>query len=501
MRRNRNELLMLLGLLSFAWSLPGTASAMVSFSKGNALVRNMGWPTGTEEVANLPSRLGSMDGPMGGVHYFLYRCNDTAEFNAALEKFGAIKAPRATRRSTSLAGRAAIIDDKPLLLVVHDYRENIEDVAGWTILQERSDWTFTVWVPEEFHRSFNRPMGRGFTDDPYFRQPVPPPRIDVYVGGDAPIVWEDVIVPSNVRVIDKRASAAPVDVKNGGVVRGRLFDMATHQVIAGADVVIMKRVEPRGHEEAARIKSDDAGAFSVQDIPEGYYEIHVEAEGHAGRNVGPYDNRNGHGFLDLEVLLAGAESLRGRVVDTGGNPVRDVEVRARGVWGIDGLDYECSQEPTATTDEDGRFELHSLPRGFSALRCRAPSLHQKSISSDLFTVGTRPWEEPEEATIVVEGTGTVRGRVLGEDGKPPQRTFIVNIEPKGGAKIGTWGGSRQCEEDGAFEFKDVPPGEYVVTAAPNPGHEGEASKPKAVRVTVGGTVNLEITSHYAQRER
>lgn len=80
------------------------------------------------------------------------------------------------------------------------------------------------------------------------------------------------------------------------------------------------------------------------------------------------------------------------------------KVQARAVWGLDGLNYKCSLEPTATTDEGGRFELHSLPQGYVSLRCRAPSLHQKSISSELFTVGRKPWEKPEEATIVVEGT-------------------------------------------------------------------------------------------------
>jgi len=192
--------------------------------------------------------------------------------------------------------------------------------------------------------------------------------------------------------------------------------MATHQVIAGAEVVVMKRMEPRGLKETARTKSDDGGAFIVHDIPEGYYEIHVEAEGYAGRDVGPYNNRSGHSFHDLDVLLASTGSLRGQVVDTHGNPVRGVRVRAREVWGIDSLGYKCSQEPMATTDEDGRFELQSLPRGFASLRCREPSLHQKSISSELFTVGTKPWEKPEEATIVVEGT---LSQILCARVKPP----------------------------------------------------------------------------------
>ena len=500
MQQKRIKLLMLLSV-SFAWLAPATVSAMISFSTGNRPVENRGWPSGTEEVANLTCRVVSVSGPGMGEYYFGYRCNDTAEFNVALKKFSAIRAPRATRRSISMDGSIDIIDDKPLLLVVHDYREDIAKRYGWTFLKERLDWTFAVWVAEDFYRNFNRPQAGPFSDHPYYRQPFPPPRIDVYVGGDGPIVWEEMNVPSNVRVIDKRAAAAPVDVKTGGVVRGRLFDMATHQVIAGADIVFMKRIEPRGLKETARTKSDDTGAFSVDGIPEGYYKINVEADGYVGRDVGPYDNRRGHSFHDFDAFLAGRGSLRGQVVDTHGNPARGVKVYAWGVWGIDGLGYKCSQEPTATTDESGRFELHSLPRGYMSLSCRAPSLHQKSVSSELFTIGTKPWEKPEEATIVVEGTGTVRGKVVGSDGNPPRRSFIVEIKPRDGVGIGTWGGSMQCKKDGVFEFRGVPPGEYVVIAKPNPMREGEASEPKLVIVTVGATASLEIASHAAHSER
>ena len=386
-------------------------------------------------------------------------------------------------------GSADIIDDKPLLLVVHDYRYDVED---------RADWTFTVWIVESFHRLFNRPKGGTWPNHPHYRQPVPPPRIDVYVGGKGPIVWAAVKVPANVRVIDKRLTAAPEDVMDGGVVRGRLFDMATHQVIVGADVVLMKLRGPKG---TVRTESDESGAFRVQGIPEGYYAIHVEAEGYAGRNMGPYDNRSGHSFHDLDALLASAHSLRGQVVDTHGKPVRGVKVRAERVWGIDGFGYKCSQEPLATTDESGHFELHSLPQGFTSLRCRAPSLHQKSINSDMLTVGAKPWEKQEEASIVVEGTGTVRGKVIDDDGNPPKRPFIAEIEPKDGLKVGAWSGSGQCKEDGSFEFQDVPPGDYVVITMPNPMSEREASEPQHVTVKAGGMVRLEIVNHSANSER
>ena len=52
----------------------------------------------------------------------------------------------------------------------------------------------------------------------------------------------------------------------------------------------------------------------------------------------------------------------------------------------------------------------------------------------------------------------------------------------------------QCKEDGSFEFKGVPLGEYIVIAKPNPMKEGEASSPKPVTITAGKTVEVEIVS-------
>ena len=59
----------------------------------------------------------------------------------------------------------------------------------------------------------------------------------------------------------------------------------------------------------------------------------------------------------------------------------------------------------------------------------------------------------------------------------------------------------QCKKDGSFEFKGVPPGEYVVTAKPTPMREGEASAARGVTVTVAKTVDLEIVSECAHARK
>lgn len=497
MLQEKHKLFVLLTLMGL-WLFPSTLVALISVNEGNEPITNKGWPTGSEEVANLPSRLRYMEGPPfgGGQYYFEYRCKDTAEFNNALQKFGAIRVPRMSRRSSSFDGQKIwIMDDRSLLLVVHDWAK--EPWPGWHNKEtakdkKRIDWTFTIWVPERFHNLFSDRKSSFIYDHFLFHQPVPPPRIDVYLDGDSLIVWKEVEVPANVRVIDTRAEVSPVNVDEGGVMRGGVFNMATHQVIASADVILVKRTEPRNWKETTRTKTDKRGFFVLRAIPKGYYEIHISADGYADRNIGVFDNRNGHTYQEFDIFLVKEASCRGVVQDKEGNPIFGVNVYARNIIGIDGLGYQCVPEPSATTDEEGFFELQSLPEGLTQIICRAPSLHQETSIFDLYKVSTKKWIKPEDIKIVMSGTGLVRGKVVGIDGKPPKRAFIAEIEPKGGNKIGSWGGSMQCKKDGSFEFKGVPPGEYIVIAKPNPMREGEASPPKLVTITVGKTVELEI---------
>jgi hypothetical protein len=491
--------------VSALWLLPAMALALIMVSEGNRPVQDMGWPTGAEAVANLPSRLGYKEGPGfgGGEYYFEYQCKDTAEFNDALKKFGAIRVPRTARRSlTSFDGQmTSLVEEKPLLLVVHDWPRGGSAKSGAEKEGregKRVDWTFTVWVPESFHRLFSNPKGYFDSDHPHFRQPVPAPRIDAYIGGAGPIVWEKVEVPANVRVLDQRAAAAPTGMRPCGLVSGGVYDMATHRVIAGADVILVKREGSRDWTDAARTKTDANGQFEIVGMAEGYYEVRVRAESYAGRNFGAYHNRTGHDSYDFDALLQRAASLTGRVTDKKGNPVAGVQVSADGTLGIDGLGYQCADEPSTTTDARGRFALRGLPEGFTRLRCRAPSLHQETSIFELYSVSTKPWEKPQDIALVVTGTGIVRGKVVDADGKPPTRGFVAEIEPKGGSKIGSWGGSMQCKKDGSFEFQGVPPGEYVVVVRPNPGSEGEASAPKPVTVTAGETADLKFVSDYAR---
>jgi len=481
---------------------PATSLALISIAKGNQPVKNLGWPTGTEAVANLPSRLGFMAGPPGGEYHFQYHCQSTDQFNRALEKFGCIRVPRPIRTSiASIEGRRTrIMDQKPLLLVVHDGPKKGSGRYA-TDFGKRVDWTFTIWSPENFHRSFSRLRGRYGWGHPNYRQPVPPPRIDVYVGGGGPIEWDEVRVPEKVRVMDQRRAAANA-AHDRGVIRGGVYDMATHRIIPGAEVILRKRAEDRRMEDVRQMVTDDTGSFEMPAIAEGYYSVCVRKEGYAGRLAAVFNNDTGHACLELDVLLSRAVSLKGAVTDEEGHPFNGVEVQTTGTLGIDGLGYQCADRPSAVSDEQGRFELGPLPEGFVTVRGRSSGMHQIRIEPDEapFELMTKPWtrRKIEEIRIIMGGSGGIYGRVMGTDGLPPTRNFMVELTPEGGHKVGSWGGTVRCREGGKFEFKGVPPGKYELVARPNPGSRREATTPQEITVQPGKACEIEIRSAHAR---
>jgi len=187
------------------------------------------------------------------------------------------------------------------------------------------------------------------------------------------------------------------------------------------------------------------------------------------------------------VALAAAKEFSGSVVVGDGKPVAGLTVRVDSLISADGKGYVPLDSPQTVTDAKGHFTFGGLPAGSCQVFVHGTGYTQKAVLE-------RHNIPANDVVIHMSAAGNVRGKVTRNGEVPTDASYIANLTPEGGNKVGSWGGSMEVKADGTFEFNDVPPGRYTVTARPNPGPvlKGKDPNEQKIEVESGKTVELEI---------
>ena len=70
--------------------------------------------------------------------------------------------------------------------------------------------------------------------------------------------------------------------------------------------------------------------------------------------------------------------------------------------------------------------------------------------------------------------------------------YLINIEPEGGEKIGSWGGTANIDADHQYTFENVPEGKYILYGRPNPGGTDQQTERKTVELKGGETTEVTL---------
>lgn len=470
----------LIALTVLAAIAPPRAAALIMLG-GKGFISDPGWPDGALPMANLKTRAAWWEGPGfgGGNYHFQYIGKETEEFNDALAVFAGILVPR-------------------LELVVMDGMP-----AGGPAQEKRIDWEFEIWNPEAFYRINCKPGDLFLADSPWHNQPLPPPRVTLYLGGENPVAWEKVKVPGKITVLDKRvAGKVPPGVaaaekgaerpelkdSKGGVVSAVVRELASGKVIRGATLTLVQYAPPMAA-TTRTLTTDANGEAVLRDLPKGSYEISTRVEGFVTREAG-YFSCFGRNVESFDIALARPAALKGTVKDTQGKPLEGVKISARDTVGLDGQGYKTGDR-SVRTDAQGRFELKDLPRGYTILWADKPGYYY--FSREIHAIGdmTRSGK-PNELEIVMGRSGVISGKVKGlEKAKGEKAQVMVNLDPVGDP-IGKWGGSMNVKEDGSFEFKGVPAGQYILHASLNPTSEKREEAQPRVTIDFSGDQSRQV---------
>ena len=242
--------------------------------------------------------------------------------------------------------------------------------------------------------------------------------------------------------------------------------------------------------------TDDRGEYEILNVPPGSYSMSATRAGYltiqygqrrpreAGRHL---DVRAGQNLKNMDIALSRGAVLAGRIVDELGEPYPGVRVEAVEPRYINGRRTAVAAG-IDTTDDIGEFRISALNPGTYTIRASTIETWEGDGSqrdtyaySITYFPGSNTSDRAESIALAVGqevagldfalavGRATrVSGRVENANGEPlaglPVNLSRITRTIGGALFSSSAGGSGRTDRDGSFEIRNIPPGEYMVSA-------------------------------------
>jgi hypothetical protein len=273
-----------------------------------------------------------------------------------------------------------------------------------------------------------------------------------FAGGRAGRRLEIRIQPSG------RAAGRVVTWKGEPVARARLF-VATMQ---GIFVVVRDPAPHGGSMQDGETRTDEKGAFLVDDLIGVPHRIVVEAPGFALAatepfSVGPDEIRD-----NVEIVLNPAPAIRGTVTDENLVPVAGAVITLElpqyaDVWFPPGFDLGQKAQRTFITDETGRYRIEVPYAG----KLQARVDHPEFVLLDGVEVAIKDLEGEVTRDFRLKQAFTISGRVLGPGGRGEGDAVVRGWKTPGGGEQPL---QAKAAADGSYSLTRLEAGLYRLNA-------------------------------------
>jgi hypothetical protein len=282
----------------------------------------------------------------------------------------------------------------------------------------------------------------------------------------------------------------------------------------------------------ATTRTDSTGRFALDLPQDGEYRLQAGKPAYLATDPSPERVQIGKGVIPppVELTLTPGGGIAGTIVDSAGEPFEGVRVTAMQVRRENGRVVATRGGWERVTDDRGRYRVFGLPagpyivmastdasasgtdrdqrRGFTrtyypgTARVDGAQLLQVQAGSDLTEI---------DLSVVPTVAARVSGTVTDSAGQPFTGRVQLGVSGQSGS-IAVEPLVTAAESDGTFEFRDIPPGDYVVQAI-SEGRFGRAGEfgvasvvvadrdppPAVVRTSPGVTLEGRFTAEGVER--
>jgi len=265
-------------------------------------------------------------------------------------------------------------------------------------------------------------------------------------------------------------------------IHGSVLQEPDGQPIRKANVQLNSRTGPSAAQYSAN--TDAEGQFTIDDVQPGQYLVVVERPGFVQSGAGGRRNfisvQAGSGKNEFVLHMLPAAVITGKIVDSDGDPMPDVNVTAARA-GSRRTARDSHDFANGATNDLGEFRISGLRAGRYKITAsppqglRPPNLKENNNGKEQSTYLTThyPGVLDEEQAIAVEvhaGTETrvnfglvtghtyrVSGSVMGVQNKGGMAQILLQGKGNGASRMPPQG----LGDGGKFEFTGVLPGSYV----------------------------------------